>query len=75
MNKTILIALLPVLLSVLPAGAQSSADNTPAVPQSVMGAYRYADATQLWRLTDNAAALSLDSGYNRGVAYFDFQHR
>ena len=75
MNKTTLIALLPALLSVLPAGAQSSADNTPAVPQSVMGTYRYADATQLWRLTDNAAALSLDSGYNRGVAYFDFQHR
>ena len=36
--------------------------------------YRYADATQLWRLTDNAAGLSLDSGQNRGVAYFDLQH-
>ena len=38
------------------------------------GNYRYADATQLWRLTDNAAGLSLDSGYNRGMAYFDLQH-
>ena len=37
--------------------------------------YRYADATQLWRLTNNAAGLSLDSATNRGIAYFDFQHR
>lgn len=42
------------------------------------GAYRYADATQLWRLTDNAAGLSLDAGdanhYDRGFAEFDLQH-
>ena len=41
--------------------------------------YRYADATQLWRLTDNAAGLSLDAQfsrpYNRGYAEFDLQHR
>lgn len=37
--------------------------------------YRYEDATQLWRLTDNAAGLSLDSAKNRGIAYFDLQHR
>ena len=37
--------------------------------------YRYADATQLWRLTDNAAGLALDSAENRGIAYFDLQHR
>ena len=37
--------------------------------------YRYADATQLWRLTDNAAGLALDSGSNRGYACFDLQHR
>ena len=36
--------------------------------------YRYDDATQLWRLTDNAAGLTLDSARNRGVAYFDLQH-
>ena len=37
--------------------------------------YRYADATQLWHLTDNAAGLALDSAANRGVAYFDMQHQ
>ena len=36
--------------------------------------YRYADATQLWRQTDNAAGLALDSVQNRGVAYFDLTH-
>lgn len=39
------------------------------------GQYRYADATQLWRLTDNAAGLALDSSANRGYAQFDLQHR
>lgn len=37
--------------------------------------YRYADATQLWRLTDNAAGLSLDSAADRGIAFFDLGHR
>ena len=37
--------------------------------------YRYADATQLWRLTDNAAGLSLDSAEDRGIAFFDLSHR
>jgi len=37
--------------------------------------YKYADETQLWRLTQNAAGLSLDSAENRGVAYFDLSHR
>lgn len=42
--------------------------------------YKYADETQLWRLTGNAAGLSLDpttcdSSTNRGVAYFDINHR
>lgn len=36
--------------------------------------YRYADATQLWRLTGNAAGLALDSSANRGVSFFDLQH-
>lgn len=36
--------------------------------------YRYADETQLWRLTQNAAGLSLDSAANRGIAYFDYSH-
>lgn len=53
------------------------------------GAYRYLDATQLWRLTDNAAGLGLDAGsrdlsasigdpltrrYNRGWAEFSLEH-
>ena len=42
--------------------------------------YKYADATQLWRLTGNAAGLSLDpetcdSSANRGVVWFDLSHR
>ena len=38
------------------------------------GEYRLADANQLWRLTDNAAGLALDSSRNRGLAYFELQH-
>ncbi len=38
------------------------------------GNYRYEDATQLWRLTDNAAALGLDSTTNRGFALFNGEH-
>ncbi len=38
------------------------------------GQYRYDDATQLWRLTDHAAALGLDSTRNRGYACFDAEH-
>ena len=44
--------------------------------------YRYADATQMWRLSNNAAGLSLDidnavdsSHYNRGYALFNLQHQ
>lgn len=34
----------------------------------------YHDATQLWRVTDNAAGLSRDSLLKRGSAYADFSH-
>lgn len=37
--------------------------------------YKYADETQLWRLSQNAAGLSLDAAENRGVAAFDVSHR
>lgn len=37
--------------------------------------YNYADETQLWRHTQNAAGLSLDSAPDRGVAFFDFTHK
>ncbi|MBQ8065642.1 MAG: hypothetical protein IJ200_08315 [Prevotella sp.] len=47
--------------------------------QVSMGSYRYADETQVWRLTENAAALPLDlqvcdSTANRGIALFGMQH-
>ena len=38
------------------------------------GAYRYYDATQLWRTTDNAAGLSIDIVQNRGYAAFTLSH-
>ena len=37
--------------------------------------YRYDDATQLWRLTDNAAGLGIDKSRDRGYAEFSFEHR
>ncbi len=39
--------------------------------------YRYRDAFELWRLTDNAAGLSIDNPHtlNRGYAHFDLSHR
>ena len=60
MNKTLIQVLLAILL--------------PLASSAQEAHYRYADATQLWRLTDNAAGLSLDSGFNRGIAHFDVQH-
>lgn len=36
--------------------------------------YKYDDASQIWRHTDNAAGLALDSARNRGIAYFDLSH-
>ena len=46
----------------------------PLLSQAQEGTYRYDDATQLWRQTQNAAGLSLDSTANRGYAEFNFQH-
>lgn len=39
-----------------------------------LGSYKIADDMQLWRQTNNAAGISLDSSANRGIAYFDFSH-
>lgn len=36
--------------------------------------YRYQDATQLWRLSGNAAGLGMDNSDNRGYAEFGLQH-
>ena len=38
------------------------------------GHHRYDDAMQMWRLTENAAGLSIDHVRNRGYAEFDLQH-
>ena len=38
------------------------------------GLYRYQDATQLWRLTGNAAGLGIDNSANRGYAEFGLEH-
>ena len=51
-----------------------------AVAQVDLNNYQLADESQVWRLTGNAAALSLDpetcdSSANRGLAYFDLMHR
>ena len=61
------ILLIAVLLSVCSLRAQ----------QLLGGAseYRYDDAHQLWRHTDNAAALGVDTMRARGYAQMGFQHR
>ena len=64
MNKTPLRALLFLAASLLPLGLLAQEAE-----------YRYDDATQLWRLTDNAAGLSLDSTQNRGYAELQAEHR
>lgn len=43
--------------------------------QAQEGSYRYANDTQLWRLTNNAAGLGLDSTQNRGFALFNGEHQ
>ena len=63
MNKASIKTLLALLTSLAPFALSAQE-----------GDYRYADATQLWRMTGNAAGLSLDSTENRGIAYFDLQH-
>ncbi|MBQ8158516.1 MAG: hypothetical protein IJ081_05795 [Prevotella sp.] len=60
MRRTIIIL---SLLNTIVAGAQEES------------AYRYADATELWRNTQNAAGMSLDSAKTRGFASFTLQHK
>ena len=48
---------------------------SPADAKAQEGEYRFLDATQLWRLTDNAAGLGLDNSENRGYAAFSLEHR
>ncbi|MCR5679977.1 MAG: hypothetical protein K6G08_07210 [Prevotella sp.] len=53
----------------------SIAALAPLGAQAQEGQYRLQDATQLWRLTENAATLQLDSSVNRGYAEFQAEHR
>lgn len=46
-----------------------------ALAQEGESEYRYDDATQLWRLTDNVAGLGIDNSRNRGYAEFMFEHK
>jgi len=69
-NKIVSIASIVSIVSIA-----SIASITPIeVAAQNEGQYRLADATQLWRLTDNAAGLGIDNSDNRGYAEFDFQH-
>jgi hypothetical protein len=63
-NKNILSALL--MLMSLDATAQTSLPD--------MGNYKYADATQLWRNTENVAGLTIDSAQNRGLTEMNMNH-
>ena len=45
-----------------------------ATAQTETGNYRWNDATQLWRQTQNASALTVDSGATRGVVRLDYEH-
>ena len=60
-NKVLSIAMTAIMASVASLHAQE-------------GAYRYADATQLWRLTANVAGLGCDYSHDRGCAHFSLLH-
>ena len=57
--------LLAIIFCIYPLGAFAQSEAQ----------YRYQDATQLWRLTNNAAGLGLDNSANRGYAEFGLEHR
>lgn len=65
---------LPLLL----ASANGFAQTTTPVDNKPLGGeseYQYADAVQLWRQTQNAAGMTIDSLGNRGYAAFGFMHQ
>ena len=53
---------------------QFSIFNFVSAQRETVGSYRLADATQLWRLTDNAAGLAIDTARNRGYAQIGYDH-
>ena len=60
------ITILAMVLTVCTVNAQQTT--------SALGEYRFDDATQLWRLTDNAAGLGIDTTRNRGYAQIGYYH-
>ena len=60
------ITILAMVLTVCTVDAQQTT--------SALGEYRFDDATQLWRLTDNAAGLGIDTTRNRGFAQIGYYH-
>ena len=67
MNRWYKISLLILQVA---AGAKAQEIQVPNSLESNL----YHDATQLWRVTDNAAGMSRDSVAKRGSASFDFTH-
>ena len=63
-NKIVSIVAIASIASIAPI--EAAAQNE--------GQYRLQDATQLWRLTGNAAGLGIDNSNDRGYAAFDLQH-
>lgn len=69
-------------LMLVPAGIQAQSVEQalqgqlidPVLPTNGEGRYRYADAMQLWRNTQNAASMTLDTVRNRGYAEMRLEH-
>lgn len=64
-NKNLYIIAASLLLT-LPAMAQKELSGESE--------YRYNDASQLWRNTENTAGMTIDSISDRGIAHFNFDH-
>ncbi|MBR4572736.1 MAG: hypothetical protein IKO28_04905 [Prevotella sp.] len=62
-----------VILIIIILNSQLSIINWVNAQESV-GTYRYSDATQLWRQSDNAAGLGIDTTRNRGYAQIGYEH-
>lgn len=65
-------------LSLLLAATAATAQTSPSAQARALtgeSQYQYADAMQLWRHTQNASGLTIDSLGNRGYAAFAFAHR
>lgn len=68
-NNRLLLPLLAALA--LPTAEIAAQENTPLKGE---GEYLMSDAVQLWRHTNSASGLTIDSLEDRGFAEFDFRH-